>query len=68
MILENLKNFTRKHMKRSETAVLLQTFCLQYYENYPQLIFYSCILQDGWALKVVLGVQTILLTNSKNEH
>ena len=41
-------------MKQSETEVLLYTFCLQYYKNYPQLIFYYCFLEDH-RLKKVCG-------------
>ena len=38
--LEKLEKFSTKQMKRCETTVLSQTFCLQRYNNYPQLIFY----------------------------
>ena len=41
-------------MKLSQTTVLLlYTFCLQYYKNYPQLIFWCCFLQDDQALKYI---------------
>ena len=39
--LDILKRFPKKHMKQSETTVLLQTIYLQYCKNYPQLT-YSC--------------------------
>ena len=50
--LVNLKIFPRKYVERNETTVLWQTFCLQYYKNYPQLTFYCCFLQGSWTLKV----------------
>ena len=39
-------------MKQIKTMVLLQTLRLQFYKNYPQLIFYRCFLQDNGTLKV----------------
>ena len=50
--LENLKKFPIKHIKRSETTILLQTFCLKCFKNYPKLTFHFCFLQDDQSLKV----------------
>ena len=52
-IRTTIKNFNQEwklSAKLHETMVLLQTFWMQYYKNYIQLIFYCCFLCG--ALKV----------------
>ena len=66
--LDNLKEFPRKHVKRGETTTLLQTFCLQYYKNYCQLIFSCCKMIELWNLSISIEAWERLLSQKHNMY